>query len=163
MSMIRHIVGGLRALLRKRASDRDLDDEVRQYLESATQEHMRAGMSRAHAERAARVDFGGVENAKEVVRSAGWEAMLESLIRDIQYAVRSLRASPGYAVAAIAILGTGIGLTTSVLTVSSTVLRQQWPVADPSRVVAILSAQGGPGFSPAEARYFRKIAPPQVA
>ena len=70
MSMIRHIVGGLRALLRKRASDRDLDDEVRQYLESATQEHMRAGMSRAHAERAARVDFGGVENAKEVVRSA---------------------------------------------------------------------------------------------
>ena len=154
MSMIRHIMAGLRALLLKRTTDRDLDDEVRQYLESATQEHMRAGMSREQAERAARVDFGGVENAKEVVRSAGWEAMLESLIRDIQYAVRSLRASPGYAVAAIAILGTGIGLTTSVLTVSSTVLRQQWPVADPSRVVTILGAQGGPGFSPAEARYF---------
>ena len=78
MSLIRHVAGGLRALLFKSAVDRELDDEVRQYLEAAAEEHRRAGMSREQAERAARVEFGGVENAKEVVRSGGWEALLES-------------------------------------------------------------------------------------
>ena len=141
MSLIRHVAGGLRALLFKSAVDRELDDEVRQYLEAAAEEHQRAGMSREQAERAARVEFGGVENAKEVVRSGGWEALLESWIRDVQYAARSLRASPGFAIAAIAILGTGIALTTSVMTVASTVLRQQWPVSDPSRVFTLLGAQ----------------------
>ena len=154
MSLIRHVAGGLRALLFKSAIDRELDDEVRQYLEAAAAEHQRAGMSREQAERAARVEFGGVENTKEVVRSGGWEALLESWIRDLQYAARSVRTSPGFAIAAIAILGTGIALTTSVMTVTSTVLRQQWPVSDPSRVFTLLAARGGPGFSPAEARYF---------
>ena len=125
MSFIRHVAGGLRALLFKSAVDRELDDEVRQYLEAAAAEHQRAGMSREQAERAARVEFGGVENTKEVVRSGGWEALLESWIRDLQYAARSVRTSPGFAIAAIAILGTGIALTTSVMTVTSTVLRQQ--------------------------------------
>ena len=154
MSLIRHVISGCRSLLFKRTADRDLDDEVRQYIEAATQEHMRAGLSRQDAERAARVDFGGIENAKDVVRAGGWEFLVESGIRDLQYAVRSLRAAPGYAIAAVGILGTGIALTTSVLTVSSTVLRQQWPVADPARVVTVLAAKGGPGFSPAEAKYF---------
>jgi len=159
MSLIRHVISGCRSLLFKRTADRDLDDEVRQYIEAATQEHMRAGLSRQDAERAARVDFGGIENAKDVVRAGGWEFLVESGIRDLQYAVRSLRAAPGYAIAAVGILGTGIALTTSVLTVSSTVLRQQWPVADPARVVTVLAAKGGPGFSPAEAKYFGELTP----
>jgi len=158
MSMIRHIAGGLRQLLFRRSADNDLNDEVRQYLEAATREHMRAGMSRERAERAARVEFGGIESAKEGVRSAGWEAMLESLIRDLQYGVRNLRSTPGFTLAAIATLGTGIALTTSVLTVSSTVVGQQWRITEPSRVLTVLAARGGPGFSPAEAKYFAEHA-----
>jgi predicted permease len=146
------ITSGLRRLLRRDEAERDLDDEVRQYLDLATQQHMRAGLSRAAAERAARVDFGGVESAKESVRSWGWESSAESLLRDLAYAWRVLRASPSYALIAIATLGIGIGLTTSVVTASHAVLDQRWPVADASRVVSIIG-RGGPGLSPAEARY----------
>jgi len=105
MSLIRHVVGGLRALVFKRDVDRELDDEVRQYIEAATQEHIRSGLSREQAERVARVDFGGIENAKDIVRAGGWEFSVESWIRDLQYSLRSLRAAPGYAIAAVGILG----------------------------------------------------------
>ena len=40
---------------------------------------MRAGLSRGEATRRARIDFGGVEAVKEGVRSAGWEAGIETL------------------------------------------------------------------------------------
>jgi predicted permease len=151
MSLIA-ITSGFRRLFRRDEVERDLDDEVRQYVELATQEHMRAGLSRRAAERAARIDFGGVESAKEGVRSWGWESSVESLMRDLAYAWRVLRASPSYALIAVATLGIGIGLTTSVVTASRAVLDQRWPVADPARVVSIVG-RGGPGLSPAEARY----------
>lgn len=152
MFSIRAVTSGLRALLRKHAVESDLDDEVRQYIDAATQEHMRAGLSREAAGRAARIELGGVESTKERVRSWGWESVAESLIRDLGYAWRVLLASPSYAFVAIATLGIGIGLTTSVVTASHAVLDQQWAVTDPTRVVAIVG-RGGPGLSPAEAQY----------
>ena len=51
MPVIRHVLGGLRSLLFKRVVDRELDDEVRQYIDNAAREHMRAGMTRDAAER----------------------------------------------------------------------------------------------------------------
>ncbi|MGE5102198.1 MAG: permease prefix domain 1-containing protein, partial [Deltaproteobacteria bacterium] len=146
------IRSGLRRLFRKDAVERDLDDEIAQYIELATREYIRAGLSAEAARRAARAEFGGVEAAKEGIRSWGWESVVESLIRDLGYAWRVLRASPSYAIVAITTLGIGIGLTTSVVTASHAVLDQHWPVADPTRVVTIVG-RGGPGFSPAEARY----------
>ncbi|HEX8942189.1 MAG TPA: ADOP family duplicated permease [Gemmatimonadaceae bacterium] len=146
------IRSGLRRLFRKDAVERDLDDEIAQYIELATREYIRAGLSAEAARRAARAEFGGVEAAKEDIRSWGWESVVESLIRDLGYAWRVLRASPSYAIVAITTLGIGIGLTTSVVTASHAVLDQHWPVADPTRVVTIVG-RGGPGFSPAEARY----------
>jgi len=146
------IRSGLRGLFRKDAVERDLDDEIAQYIEIATHEHIRAGLSPEAARRAARVEFGGVEAAKEDIRSWGWESVVESLIRDLGYAWRVLRGSPSYAIVAITTLGIGIGLTTSVVTASHAVLDQRWPVADPTRVVTIVGRRG-PGLSPAEARY----------
>ena len=49
---------------------------MRQYLEAATEAHMKAGLSRIEAERAARVEFGGVENVKDQVRGSGWDAAI---------------------------------------------------------------------------------------
>lgn len=146
------IRSGLRGLLRKDAVERDLDDEVAQYIELATREHIRAGLSPEAAVRAARIEFGGVEKVKEHVRSWGWESFAESLLRDFGYAWRVLRGSPSYAVVAIATLGIGIGLTTSVMTTSHAVLDQRWSVSDPARMVTI-AGRGGPALSPAEAHY----------
>ena len=155
MSLIRHVAGGLRALLFKSEVDREIDDEVRQYLEAAD---------------------GGTQARRDVARTSrtrGPSGVRRSRKRKRGRALRRMGGAvssrgleifnmppgvcaraPGLAIAAIAILGTGIALTTSMITVASTVLRQQWPVTDPSRVFTLLGAQGGPGFSPAEAKYF---------
>ena len=95
---LRSITRGLRRLFRKDVAERDLGDEVAHYLEMSTREHMRAGLTRDQAERAARLAFGSVESAKEQVRSAGWESGLETLWQDMRYAGRGLRRNPGFAI-----------------------------------------------------------------
>ncbi len=153
MSVFRHLIAGMRALVHRRAADRDLDDEVRHYVEEAIRDHMRDGLSRAEAERQARVAIGGSSAMKDHVRDGGWEATVDTLIRDVRYALRTLRASPGYTLAAISTLGVAIAVTTTLFTVSNTVLRQEWSVPEASRVFTIVTQRGAPRFSPAEARY----------
>src|SRR5439155_8763543 len=97
MSLLRQARAGLRSLLQNDIVERELDDELRHYFELATQEHMRAGMSRAEAERAARLQLGGITAAKEHVRTGHWEATLTGLAQDLRYAMRGLRRSPAFA------------------------------------------------------------------
>ena len=158
ITIARHVKAGLHALFNRREHDANLDDEIRHYIEMATDDNMRAGMSRAAAERDARMAVGGAAAVKEHVRSGGWEFAVESVIRDVRYAFRNLRASPAYALTAIATLGVAIAVTTTLLTVSNTVLRQQWSVPEPSRMFTLVVARGGPRFSPAEARYLNERA-----
>ena len=55
MSLLRNLAGGLRGLFRKKQVERELDEELREYLEAAVSEKMRRGMSREEALRAARM------------------------------------------------------------------------------------------------------------
>src|ERR1041384_1722933 len=84
---MRRLSAGARTLFHKDDVEHDLDDEVSHYLELATREHMRRGLSRREAERAARMQFGGVEAAKETVRGGLWESAVETLGQDIRYAL----------------------------------------------------------------------------
>jgi predicted permease len=135
-----------------------LDDELEHWMELAVRDHMQHGRTRRDAERAVRLEMGSATAAREHAQSGGWEALVEGIGRDIRYALRTWGRSPAYAVTAIVTLGVAIAVTTTLLTVSNTVLRQQWFVPDPSRVVTILTARGGPRISPAEARYLNERA-----
>src|SRR5689334_10677789 len=101
MRLIRAVVAGVRALAGKPALEQDLDDEVRHYIEMSAGEKMRSGMSRTDAERAARIELGGVDAVKERVRWSGWEATVESFVKDVQYAFRRLRHAPGFTFVAV--------------------------------------------------------------
>jgi hypothetical protein len=70
MSLLRRIASGLRALFRKEQADRELDEELRAYLEMAIEEKMKDGMSRQDATRAVRLERGNAEVAKEVIHAA---------------------------------------------------------------------------------------------
>jgi putative ABC transport system permease protein len=128
---------GLRRLLQKDAVERDLSDEVAQYLEMSTREHMRRGLSREAAERAARVEFGSVEAVKETVRGAGWEAVVETVWQDVRYGWRGLRRNPLFTLTAAITLALGIGVNTAMFSVVNGVMLRPLPYHDAGRLLLL--------------------------
>jgi predicted permease len=137
MSLLRTITSGLRTLFRKEEVERDLDDEVTQYVEAATQAHMRAGLSREAAARAARIDVGGVEATKENVRSSGWDATVETVLRDVRYAARGLVRNPGFTIVVLLTLTLGIGVNTVMFSVVNAVMLRPLPYRDAGRLALV--------------------------
>src|ERR1700745_1661957 len=90
MSLFRKVALGLRSLLRKEQVSRELDEELKGFLEMAAEEKMKDGMSRQEALRAVRLERGNLEVTKEVIRSATWESFVETLWKDLRHAVRLL-------------------------------------------------------------------------
>ena len=134
MSLLRNIASGLRSLFRKRQVDRELDEELRAYQELATEEKIKQGMSPKDALRAVRLERGSVDAAKEVVRSGGWEFLIETCWQDLRYAMRTLRKSPGFTAAVVLTLALGIGANTAIFTLTDAVMLKRLPVANPERL-----------------------------
>ncbi len=79
MTRLRVFLFRLRALVRSRQMDRDLDDEIASHLAEATEEYVRQGLSPEEARRAAQRSFGGVTQTREVYREVGSFMWLEDL------------------------------------------------------------------------------------
>ena len=116
---------------------RELDEEVRFHFERLVEENIKRGMSREHAERKARLDFGNIEKAAEQTSSQypGW--WLETLKQDTRYGLRGLRRNPVFAVAAVLTLALGIGATTAVFSVVDRILFRSLPYAHDDRVFSV--------------------------
>jgi MacB-like periplasmic core domain len=131
MTWFRPVVSGAVALFRWRRVEQDLDEELRAYLEASIDARMRDGLSRNDATLAARRALGSVDAVKDHTRDAGWEAGLESVWRDVRYAVRALRQAPGFSAVAVIILSVGIGATTAVFQLADAIRLRPLPVAHP--------------------------------
>jgi predicted permease len=121
-------------LFRKERVEGELNHELREFLEMAAEEKIKAGMSRKDALRAVRLERGSLEGTKEAVRSAGWESLVEILLWDTRHALRRLRLAPAFTIATVLTLALGIGATTSIFTLVHAVLLKSLPVANPNEL-----------------------------
>jgi putative ABC transport system permease protein len=137
MSLLRNLAGGLRGLFRKEQVEREMDEELRGYLDAAVNEKMRRGMSREEAVRAARIEMGGAESVKEHIRAASWESLVETLWQDLRFGLRLLRLNPAFAAAAILSLALGIGANTAIFQLLDAVRLRTLPVKNPEQLVKI--------------------------
>jgi len=130
MTFLRRLAGGLRGLFHKAQVDRELDEELREFLDAAVEHRMRTGMTREQATRAARVETGSVEAVKDRVRDVGWESAIESCWQDLRYAIRTLRRSPAFSTVAVLTQALGIGAATVMFSVVYNVVIDPLPYKD---------------------------------
>lgn len=135
--MLRDLLFRLRALLRRRAVETDLDDELRFHRERQLESYARAGLSPAEARRRLAFDFGGLDGTKEACRDARGVTMIDYLVRDVRYAIRSLLRAPAFTGVSVLTLALGLGATTAIFSVVYGALLRPLPFAEASGLVLL--------------------------
>ena len=131
---------------RRTRAEAQLNKELRYHYEKLVRDAIAAGMDEAEARRAAQLEFGGVEQIKEECRDVRGR-WLEDLGKDLHYAARTLRRSPGFLLVSVMSLALGIGANTAIFSLINAVMLRPLPVREPQRLVQItrLRANGKPG------------------
>lgn len=127
----------MRNLFFTRRVEADLDEEIRSHLEMLAEENLRAGIAPQEAQRAARIELGGIDQVKEQVREQRMGQWLHSVISDGRYGLRQFRRNLGFTAVAALTLALGIGANTYIFSVVDALLLRPLAFPDPSRLVAL--------------------------
>jgi predicted permease len=121
----------------RRRMESEMDAELRFHLESYAEDLINSGASRQEALRRARVEFGGIERAKEECREARGASLFDSIHQDLRYGLRTLRKSPGFTAVAVLTVALGIGVNTAIFTAFDALVLRPRPVKDPDSLAAV--------------------------
>ncbi|HET9219240.1 MAG TPA: ABC transporter permease [Terriglobia bacterium] len=137
-------------LFRRRQLDLELNAELTHHLESLEAEHRARGLSKSDARMAALRDFGGLVRTKEEYRDQRGIPMIETLLKNVRFSLRSMGRTPVMTIAVVATLAIGIGANTAVFSVVNGILIKPLPYSDPERLVRV--AHLAPGIQLSDSR-----------
>lgn len=153
MPLLPRLASLWRTLFRSAHLDRDLDEELRAFVDARTEQHVARGLSPGEARRAAILELGGVEAVKERTRQRRVGHGVETFLRDFRYGCRMMARSPGFAAVVVLTLALVIGANAAVFSVVHAVLWRELPYPDADRLVIVdADARGviGAGLSDGE-------------
>lgn len=128
-------------LFRRSRLDREIADELQSHIQLRMDANLAAGMTPEAARRDALLRFGNPTSTHERVASADAALGLGSLWRDIRYAARQLRKSPGFTLTVIATLAIGIGVNVAIFSSMDAVILRPLAVPGLDRVVVVAEQQ----------------------
>jgi putative ABC transport system permease protein len=137
----------LRALRRRNELDRTLRLEMETHVELYERDLRARGLDPGEAHRRARAEFGSIAARTEECRAVLGVRVIDDLRGDVTYALRLLRRSPGFAVAAVASLALGIGANTAIFSLIDMVMLKTLPVQDPASLAFVETSGGKSGGS----------------
>jgi hypothetical protein len=142
MDWLRILLSRCSALFRTKQLADDLDEELHSHIEFAIEENLRRGMSPREARLKALDEFGGaaqigLAQVKEAYHRQQSLPFFETLSRDVRYALRQLRKSPGFAITAIVTLALGIGANTVMFTLVDSIMLRPLPFAHQEQLMRI--------------------------
>ena len=124
-------------LARRRAKEDQLNAELQFHLDEEAAERQEAGLPEEQARRAARRDLGNLSLVREDTRAVWNWRLLEQLLQDLRYAVRTILHNPAFTVLAVLTLALGIGANTAIYSFMDALLMRRLPVADPASLVVL--------------------------
>jgi predicted permease len=122
----------------------EMEEELRSHIEHRADDLERSGMSRAEAERRARIEFGGYERYRQESYEATGGHFFERLRQDVKYGARVLAKSPGFTVVAVLTLALAIGANAVVFSMLNGLVLRPLNVPRAKSLVTIGQGNGAP-------------------
>jgi predicted permease len=138
----------------------ELDEEIQSHIAMAIRDRVERGEDPQEAEFAVRREFGNQTLVREVTREMwGWR-LLGEISRDIRYALRSMKRSPGLTAVVVISLALGIGANTAIFSVMYAVMLRSLDVPHPEELVELLQKypgepRGNGYWTPRSYEYYR--------
>jgi predicted permease len=143
-------------LFGRRRLEAQLDAELRDHVERQVADYVKAGMSERESRRRTRLEFGGLDQVKELCRDVRGTRWLEQIVQDVDYSVRLLRKTPGISSIALLSLALGVGAPLASYSLVRALLVNEVTASEPERLnrveVRSHSGNGWSGFSYPEYR-----------
>jgi predicted permease len=137
--MFKRIRSLFRVLTRRRDFEDGMSEELSFHVEQYSDDLVRSGMSRGKAARRIRMELGSLTNIKGDCREAFGVHLFDELRRELSYAARLLRKTPGFTATALLTIAICLGANLTIFAVIDSVLLRPLPFPEPSRLVTVFN------------------------